>query len=136
MVKIPDEVVNAINNQENPKILATVGADGAPHVIQAGSIAAPSNEMMIVAAIMMKRTGKNLEAMKKDNKIAAFLVLDGMNSYEVRCTVGDFATSGPLFDMVSEKLKQMGMPLQGVWTFTPVEIYNESASPEAGTKMV
>jgi len=135
MVKIPDEVVEAINNQKNPKILATVGPDGAPHAIQAGSIGAPSNELMIVGAILMKRTGKNLEAMKKDGKTASFLVLDGPKSYEVRCTVGDYVTSGPMFDAMSEKLKQRGMTLQGVWTFTPVEVWNESASMEAGTKM-
>jgi hypothetical protein len=135
VVKIPDEVVNAINNEKNPKILATVGADGAPHAIQAGSIRAPSNEMMIVGAILMKRTGKNLEAMKSDNKMASFLVLDGMKSYEVRCRVGDFVTSGPLFDTMSEKMKQVGLTVQGVWTFSPVEVFNQSASYEAGTKM-
>ncbi len=135
MVKIPDEVVKAINNEKNPKILATVGADGAPHAIQAGSIRAPSNEMMIVGAILMKRTGKNLEAMKRDNKMASFLVLDGMKSYEVRCRVGDFVTSGPLFDTMSEKMKQVGLTVQGVWTFSPVEVFNQSASYEAGTKM-
>jgi hypothetical protein len=136
VVKIPDEVFNAINNDKNPKILATVGADGAPHAIQAGSIRAPSNEMMIVGAILMKRTGKNLEAMRKDGKTASFLVLDGPKSYEVRCTVGDFVTSGPMFDAMSEKIKQMGMTLKGVWTFTPVEVWNQSASMDAGTKMV
>lgn len=135
MVKIPDEVVKAINNEKNPKILATVGADGAPHAIQAGSIRAPSNEMMIVGAILMKKTGKNLEAMKRDNKMASFLVLDGMKSYEVRCRVGDFVTSGPLFDTMSEKMKQVGLTVQGVWTFSPVEVFNQSASYEAGTKM-
>lgn len=135
MVKIPDEVVKAINNEKNPKILATVGADGAPHAIQAGSIRAPSNEMMIVGAILMKKTGKNLEAMKRDNKMASFLVLDGMKSYEVRCRVGDFVTSGPLFDTMSEQMKQVGLTVQGVWTFSPVEVFNQSASYEAGTKM-
>lgn len=135
MVKIPDEVVDAINNEKNPKILATVGADGAPHAIQAGSIRAPSNEMMIVGAILMKKTRKNLEAMKKEGKIASILVLDGAKSYEVRCMVGDFVTSGPLFDTMSEKFKPMGLTVQGVWTFTPVEVFNQSASYEAGTKM-
>jgi hypothetical protein len=135
VVKIPDEVVKAINNEKNPKILATVGADGAPHAIQAGSIRAPSNEMMIVGAILMKKTGKNLEAMKRDNKMASFLVLDGMKSYEVRCRVGDFVTSGPLFDTMSEQMKQVGLTVQGVWTFSPVEVFNQSASYEAGTKM-
>jgi len=135
VVKIPDEVVQAINNEKNPKILATVGADGAPHAIQAGSIRAPSNEMMIVGATLMKKTGKNLESMKTENKIASFLVLDGMKSYEVRCRVGDFITSGPLFDTMSEKMKQVGLTVQGVWTFSPVEVFNQSASYEAGTKM-
>jgi hypothetical protein len=143
VVKIPDEVFNAINNEKNPKILATVGADGAPHAIQAGTIRAPSNEMMIVGAILMKRTGKNLEAMKKDGKTASLLVLDGPKSYEVRCTVGDFVTSGPMFDEMSDAMseksiavKQMGITLKGVWTFTPVEVWNQSVSMEAGTKMV
>lgn len=136
MVKIPDNVLDAINNEKNPKILATVDAEGNPHAIQAGSIRAPSDEMLIASAIMMKRTGKNLDAMRRDNKIASFLVLDGMNAYEIRCNVIDFVTSGPLFDTVSERIKQMGMTLQGVWTFAPIEVYNESASPEAGAKMV
>lgn len=136
MVKIPDEVINAINNEKNPKILATVGADEAPHAIQAGTIMAPSNEMMIVGAIFMKKTTKNLEAMKKGDKMASFLVLDGMKSYEVRCKVGDFITSGPLFDTMSEGLKSRGLhALQGVWTFEPVEVFNQSASYDAGTQM-
>jgi hypothetical protein len=50
--------------------------------------------------------------------------------------VGDFVTSGSLFDTMSEKFKPMGMTVNGVWTFTPVEVFNESASMEAGTKMV
>jgi hypothetical protein len=67
--------------------------------------------------------------------MASFLVLDGMKSYEVRCRVGDFVTSGPLFDTMSEQMKQVGLTVQGVWTFSPVEVFNQSASYEAGTKM-
>jgi hypothetical protein len=36
---------------------------------------------------------------------------------------------------MSEKIKQSGLTLQGVWTFTPVEVFNQSASYDAGTKM-
>jgi len=135
MVKIPDEVMSAINDEKNPKILATVCEDGAPHAIQAGSIRAPSSEMMIVGAILMKKTGKNLEAMKRSGTAAAFLVLDDRNSYEVRCQVGDHVTDGPVFDTMAEKIKQIGLTLRGVWTFTPIEVFNQSASYEAGTKM-
>ncbi|MGZ8937454.1 MAG: hypothetical protein ACXW02_08235, partial [Halobacteriota archaeon] len=93
-------------------------------------------EMLIAGAILMRRAAKNLEAMKKDDKMASILVLDGAKSYEVRCTVGDFVTSGPIFDAISEKFKPMGLTVNGVWTFVPVEVWNESASMEAGTKMV
>jgi hypothetical protein len=37
---------------------------------------------------------------------------------------------------MSEKFKAMGLTVRGVWTFTPVEVWNEGASVEAGTKMV
>jgi predicted pyridoxine 5'-phosphate oxidase superfamily flavin-nucleotide-binding protein len=136
VVKMPDEVVEVINNQKNAKIIATVDPDGAPHAIHVGSINAPSNEMIVAADVFMKRTAKNLEAMKKDGKTASLLVLEGSKSFEIRCTVGDFVTSGPMFDAMSEKFKAMGLTVRGVWTFTPVEVWNEGASVEAGTKMV
>jgi hypothetical protein len=36
---------------------------------------------------------------------------------------------------MSEQMKQVGLTVQGVWTFSPVEVFNQSASYEAGTKM-
>lgn len=135
MVKMPNEVVEAIN-KDIAKIIATVDQDGVPHAIHVGSFSAPSNEMLIAANVLMKRTAKSLDAMKKDGKPASLLVLDGPKSYEVRCTVGDYITSGPMFDAMFDKFKGMGLTVQGVWTFTPVEVWNESASLEAGTKMV
>ena len=64
MVKLPDEVFSAINGKvsEGPGHRGSVGN---PHVIQVGSIIAPSPEMIAFGAILMKETSKNLEAMKK-----------------------------------------------------------------------
>jgi hypothetical protein len=73
--------------------------------------------------------------MKKGDKMASIMVLDSIKSYEVRCKVEDFITSGPLFDKMSEKMKQTGLTVRGVLIFTPVEVFNQSASDEAGTKM-
>jgi hypothetical protein len=135
MVKLPDEVFNAINAKSS-KVLATVNAAGNPHVIQVGSIIAPSPEMIAFGAILMKETGKNLESMKKKNQEVAILVTVEMKSYLVMAKIKEHYSSGPLFDKMNEELKKMGMKANVVWTVEPVEVYNQSASYEAGSKMV
>jgi hypothetical protein len=135
MVKLPDEVFNAINAKSS-KVLATVNSAGNPHVIQVGSIIAPSPEMIAFGAILMKETGKNLESMKKKNQEVAILVTVEMKSYLVMAKIKEHHTSGPLFDKMNEELKKMGMKANVVWTVEPAEVFNQSASYEAGSKMV
>jgi len=136
MVKMPDEVFQALNNPKAGKVLATVHSDGTPHVIQVGSVVAPSPEMIAFGAILMKATGKNLEAAKKDKKKVTVLVTFEMKSYQVNAKVKDYVTSGPLFDKMNEVLKGLGLKANGVWTLEPTDVWNQSASYEAGKKMV
>jgi hypothetical protein len=136
MVKMPDEVFQAVNNPKAGKTLATVRADGTPHIIQVGSVMAPSPDMIAFGAILMKETGKNLEATKKAGKMVSVLVTVEMKSYQVHAKVKDYATSGPLFDKMNEVLKGLGLKANGVWTLEPAEVWNQSASYEAGKKMV
>lgn len=136
MVKMPDEVFQAINNPKAGKTLATVREDGTPHIIQVGSVMAPSPDMIAFGAILMKETGKNLEATKKAKKMVSVLVTIEMKSYQVHAMVKDYVTSGPLFDKMNEVLKGMGLMANGVWTLEPAEVWNQSASYEAGKKMV
>jgi hypothetical protein len=136
MVKMPDEVFQALNNPKAGKVLATVHADGTPHVIQVGSVMAPSPEMIAFGAILMKETGKNLEAAKKDKKKVTVLVTLEMKSYQVNGHVKDYITSGPLFDKMNEVLKGLGLKANGVWTLEPTDVWNQSATYEAGKKMV
>jgi uncharacterized protein len=135
LVKLPDEVFNAIN-AKSAKVLATVDAVGNPHVIQVGSIIAPSPEMIAFGAILMKETGKNLEAMKKKGQEVAILVTVEMKSYLVMAKIKEHFSTGPLYDKMNEELKKMGMKANVVWTVEPVAVFNQSASYEAGKKMV
>jgi len=136
MVKMPDEVLQALNNPKAGKVLATVREDGTPHVIQVGSVIAPSPEMIAFGAILMKETGKNLEATKKAKKKVTVLVTAEMKSYQVNAKVKDYLTSGPLFDKMNEFLKGLGLKANGVWTLEPTDVWNQSPSYEAGKKMV
>jgi hypothetical protein len=136
MVKLPAEVMQAVNNPKAGKVLVTIKADGSPHVIQVGSIMSPDPEIVAFGAILMKETGKNLEAMKKKNTDVAILVTVEMKSYQIKAKVKDALTSGPLFDKMNEVLKGMGMKANVVWTVEPQEVWNQSATYDAGKKMV
>jgi hypothetical protein len=136
MVAIPAEVMEALNNPKAAKVLATVKDDGSPHIISVGSIMAPNPQTIAFGAILMKETGKNLEAMKKKKTDVAILVTVEMKSYQIKAKVKDAITSGPLFDKMNEVLKGFGMKANVVWTVEPVEVWNQSATYDAGKKMV
>lgn len=136
MVTLPDEVFTAINDPKAGKVLATIRPDGNAHVISVGSIIAPSPNMIAFGAVLMKETGKNLESMKKSSRMVSILVTSGMKSYQVRGAIKDYITSGPLYDKMNEELKKLGLKANGVWTIEPAEVWNQSASYEAGKKMV
>jgi hypothetical protein len=135
MVKLPDEVMQAVNNPKAGKVLVTIRADGSPHAIPVGSIMSPDPETVAFGAILMKESGKNLEAMKKKKTDAAILVTVEMKSYQIKAKVKDALTSGPLFDKMNEHLKALGMKASVVWTVEPVEVWNQSATYDAGKKM-
>jgi len=136
MVSIPAEVMEAVNNPKAAKVLATVKADGSPHIITVGSIIAPNPTTVAFGAILMKETSKNLEAMKKKGVEAVVLVTVEMKSYQIRGKVKDKVSSGPLFDKMNENLKKIGLQAREVWMLEPTEVWNQSASYDAGKKMV
>lgn len=136
MVNLPEEVMKAFNDPKSMKVIATKTANGNVHAIRVGSLMAPAPNMMAVGAILMKETSKNLDEMKKKNELVSLLVSMDMKSYQVKAKVKDLQTAGPLFDKMNEELKKMGLAARAVYTFEPVEVYNQSASYEAGKRMV
>lgn len=135
MVALPKEVMEAINSPKAGKVLVTVRADGSPHVVQAGSIMAMSPELIVFGAIIMKETGKNLEAMKKKNAAIAILVTEGMKSYQIRAKIKEAHTEGPYVDKMNEVLKSLGLKAHTVWAVEPTDVWNQSPSYDAGKKI-
>ncbi|HVO78067.1 MAG TPA: hypothetical protein VMS79_04275, partial [Methanomassiliicoccales archaeon] len=73
---------------------------------------------------------------KKKGLEAVVLVTVEMKSYQIRGKVKDKVSSGPLFDKMNENLKKIGLQAREVWMLEPTEVWNQSASYDAGKKMV
>jgi len=136
MVAIPDEVLKVLNDDASIRVLATKSEAGDVHAIQVGSLKAPAPDTIIVGAILMKRTGKNLQGMKNKGEMVSILAGSKMDSYEVRAKVKDYVTAGPIYDQMNAALEKLGMKATGVWVFGVEEVWNQSAGYSAGTKMV
>lgn len=135
MVSLPENVMKLVNDPATVKILATSDASGNVHAIQVGSLAAPSADMLIFGAILMKSTGKNLEEMKASGKKMSILVSGGKESYSISAAIKECQTSGPVVDGMNENLKALHLHANGVWIVEPVEVFDQSASQNAGSKI-
>jgi len=136
MVSIPSEPLKLLNDPKSIKIVSTKTEDGNVHAIHVGSVTAPDPSTIAFGAILMKKTGKNLENMKRKSELASVLIVKERSSFEIRASVKDYQMSGPLFDKMNEDLKKIGLAARGVWLLEPKDVWDQSASYEAGKRLV
>ena len=131
MAGIPTEIIDLVNAKEATKLLVTASSEGQPHAIVCGSIFVTPDGKAGVGEILMKRAAKNL----KDTGKAALSVSAGPKAYELILKNPARADSGPVFEDMKAKMAQANLPCFAVWTFDVAEIWDESAGPNAGTKI-
>lgn len=136
MVKLPEEVFSLINEQGAAKVLGTKSAKGDVHIINVGGAGALDPETIFIGEIFMKVTGQNLQNAKKEGTKVSILVTKGYKSYEIKVSVKDHATSGPIFENMKSKFASMKFDLKGLWLLKPEEVWNQSPTYDAGKKMV
>jgi hypothetical protein len=145
MITLPNEVMSLVNDSKASKTISTISTEGRRHTIYMSSLMAISANQLAFARILMKRTNQNLEEMKKRGDTVSVSVTLGRASYKIIAKVEIYQTSGPVYDKVIEALKlsgvmegldKYGMKVQGVWALEPVEVWNESPGPVAGTRVV
>jgi hypothetical protein len=136
MVALPQNVMALVNDRAAAKILGTKTGKGDVHLINVGGSGAIDPETMFVGEIFMKASGENLKLAKSDGSRVSVLCSKGMESYEIRCSVKDHLTSGPVFDKMKEQFKAMKFDLKGVWLLKPEEVWNESPTWDGGRKIV
>ncbi|HUV24179.1 MAG TPA: hypothetical protein VMW26_01990 [Methanomassiliicoccales archaeon] len=136
MVELPEVVAKAINDPKAFKVVTTISPEGDLHAIQVGACVSPEPEIIAVGAILMQHTSKNMESMQKKGQAVAIAIGKEMESYQVMAKVQVYQTEGPLYDAMSENIKKLGLQLRGVWILEPIEVWNQSATYEAGKRMV
>jgi hypothetical protein len=136
MVALPDDVFALINDQKAAKVLGTRSANGDVHIINVGGSGAIDPETVFIGEIFMKKTGENLRLAKKEKTKVSVLVSQGFKSYEVKASVKDHLTSGPIFDKMAGVFKAMKFDLKGLWLLKVEEVWNQSPTYDAGKKMI
>lgn len=131
MTNIPNNVLEMMKAQTTTKALVTASKSGKPHAIVAGSIGAPTADTMIVGEILMKVSAKNLA----ENPSAAFLISSGKDAFEIQCTARARLDSGPEIEAMNKELEAIGLKAAAVWVFKVDAVYDQGATPNAGTKV-
>ena len=131
MVPIPDPVAKMIQSPESHKVLTTVSPDGKPHAIVCASLSLAGNDTVLVAEVFMHRTNEYL----KTNPNVEILVWQGKNAYSLKAVTTGRIVEGEAFDRMYDALDRFGMTTVAVWEFQVQEIWDESASSNAGEQV-
>ena len=136
MVALPEEVFGLMNEQTAAKVLGTSAANGDVHLINVGGAGAIDNETVFIGEIFMQKTSANLKLAREKGTKVSVLVSKGFKSYEVKLSVNEHLTSGPVFDKMAAVFKNMKFDLKGLWLLKVEEVWNESPTYDAGKQMV
>ena len=131
MVAIPKNVMDLLAAPDAVKVIATVSADGQPHVIAAGTIGAVDPNTMMIGKVLTKVSSDNIKSGKK----VAFLVTKGLESYSINAVLKDIQSSGPVYDAVNQKLAAMHLHASELMFFDVTAGFNLCAKPEAGKQI-
>ena len=131
MVAIPKNVMDLLAAPDAVKVIATVSADGQPHVIAAGTIGAVDPNTMMIGKVLTKVSSDNIKSGKK----VAFLVTKGLESYSINAVLKDIQSSGPVYDAVNQKLAGMPLHASELMFFDVPAVFNQGANPEAGKQI-
>ena len=131
MANIPNNVLELLKARTTTKVLVTSSKDARPHAIVAGSIASPTADSMVVGEVLMKVSAKNLS----ENPKAAFLITSGKDAFEIEVTAKARLDKGPEVEAMNKELAAIGLKASAVWVFKVEAVFDQGASPKAGTKL-
>ena len=132
MVQMPEPVIRMIKHPDTKKVMATVSPDGKPHMIVCGSLVVTEPDTIIVGEVFMYRACENL----KNNPNVEFMVWQGREAYSIKAVAKSRVDTGPIFDKMAQQLDKMNMTLVAIWVFEAKEVWDESASKNAGSKVI
>ena len=132
MVQMPEPVIRMIKHPDTKKVMATVSPDGKPHMIVCGSLVVTEPDTIIVGEVFMYRASEYLAK----NPNVEFMVWQGRDAYSIKAVAKSRIDTGPIFEKMSQQLDKMNMTLVAAWVFEAQEVWDESASKNAGSKVI
>ncbi len=130
LVSIPKEVIDILTAADSAKMLATVDDSGVPNVVPVWSIVAVDPETIAFAEIFIKKTKENLQ---KNKKVAIAVFKGPAVGYQIKGTLAEFQTSGPVFEDFAKKVKEnLKLDTKSVGIIKVDEVY--AASPGENSK--
>ena len=134
MAKMPKEAMDLFNDPTASKVLGTIDEMGVLNVAPIGTLRAVNEETIAFADIFGGKTEKNLEKTKKAVSVAFKCTLPV--GYQIKGTFVGWQTSGPLFDMLNKRMKEiLKIRIKRVGTIKVEEVYS-MGMPEPGKKIV
>ncbi len=133
MVTIPPQVRDFLPGKL--AWVATAAADGTPNTTPKGSLRELDDQHLLFADLFSLKTRQNLE---QNPKVAVTVIDPATNAgFQIK-GMAELIVSGPLYDQVSEELRQKmpALPAPKYVVKIAVEaIYDQSAGPAAGRQI-
>jgi hypothetical protein len=110
-------------------------------MIPVGSMGAPDVNTIAFAAIFMKEAHENLKKAKETGELVSVLAVKAVPEegvllgFQARCRVKAFDTTGPIYTVLRDAVKKMGLEIRGAWILEPTEVISQSPGPEVGKKI-
>jgi hypothetical protein len=125
------ELINIIQDDKSIKMIATVGEEGFPHVVQRGDFKVLEDESIVFAEWRESSiTNSNLvRAIWFGGQAAIFVSDDKDASYQIKGVPVRFDYVSPLYKefYVSTRKKHGGdADITGIWYIKPIEVRNEN----------
>lgn len=139
MAKMAKEVIDLLQDPMVPRAMATVDAAGNLNVVPIGSVSVLDEETLACCDLFGKqtRTMKNLEATRKVAvTVFKFVPSPPFPAYQIKGTFQGFQTSGPLFDEMYKRFKELtGLEIKAVGTIKVDAAYSCSPLEPGARKM-
>jgi len=134
MAKMPKDVMDMFNDPSASKVLGTIDEKSVLNVAPIGTVRAIAGETIDFADIYGGKTKTNLEQTKKAAAVA--FKYPPPAGYQIKGTFVGWQSSGPLFDQMDKRMKEiLNIGIKRVGTIKVEEVYSMGMS-EPGKKIV
>lgn len=129
-IALTQDAIDLLNDPETSKVLATIDADGFPHVVTKQSLqAGPDGNVHLLQGLESSATNRNLvRAIWYGGKVAIGLRGKDGRSIQIKGAPIHNHITGPLFQEHYVKLRERrgDVDLAGVWVIAPETIIDET----------